>query len=257
MRFHRVLGPSAILLLIAHVVFLALAEFQDGGSLGDLFIPFWSPSTRSIDILAFYALLLLGRLAYDRRMRYERWLFIHRLTGLVFLGGALHGAMEPGTIADFEPLRTWMVILLLAGGASWLYRVVLFNRLGPRYPYRLETVVSRGSNIIDLVMRPVERRMMYEPGTFAFLRIPTMEGQQKELHPFSISSSPVERDLRFSSGQSETSRAGCPLSSPGLTWRFTAHLAASPPTALLLSAGSSALALGLVSHPSSACLLLN
>jgi len=197
-RFHRVLGPSAILLLIAHVVFLALAEFQDGGSLGDLFIPFWSPSTRSIDILAFYALLLLGRLAYDRRMRYERWLFIHRLTGLVFLGGALHGAMEPGTIADFEPLRTWMVILLLAGGASWLYRVVLFNRLGPRYPYRLETVVSRGSNIIDLVMRPVERRMMYEPGTFAFLRIPTMEGQQKELHPFSISSSPVERDLRFS-----------------------------------------------------------
>ena len=197
-RFHKVLGPSAILLLIAHVVFLALAEFQDGGSLGDLFIPFWSPSTRSIDILAFYALLLLGRLAYDRRMRYERWLFIHRLTGLVFLGGALHGAMEPGTIADFEPLRTWMVILLLAGGASWLYRVVLFNRLGPRYPYRLETVVSRGSNIIDLVMRPVERRMMYEPGTFAFLRIPTMEGQQKELHPFSISSSPVDRDLRFS-----------------------------------------------------------
>ena len=131
-------------------------------------------------------------------MRYERWLFVHRLTGLVFLGGALHGAMEPGTIADFEPLRTWIVILMLAGGASWFYRVVLFNRLGPRYPYRLETVVSRGSNIIDLVMRPVERRMMYEPGTFAFLRIPTMEGQQKELHPFSISSSPVDRDLRFS-----------------------------------------------------------
>ena len=197
-RFHRVLGPSAILLLIAHVVFLALAEFQNGGSLGDVFIPFWSQSTRSIDILAFYALLLLGGLAYDHRMRYERWLFVHRLTGLVFLGGALHGAMEPGTIADFEPLRTWMVILLLAGGASWVYRVVLFNRLGPRYPYRLETVVSRGSNIIDLVMRPVERRMMYEPGTFAFLRIPTMEGQQKELHPFSISSSPVDRDLRFS-----------------------------------------------------------
>ena len=71
-RFHRVLGPSAILLLIAHVVFLALAEFQDGGSLGDLFIPFWSPSTRSIDILAFYALLLLGRLAYDRYLPVRR-----------------------------------------------------------------------------------------------------------------------------------------------------------------------------------------
>ena len=40
--------------------------------------------------------------------------------------------------------------------------------------------------------------MIYEPGTFVFLRVPDMEGQEKELHPFSISSSPVERDLRLS-----------------------------------------------------------
>jgi predicted ferric reductase len=197
-RFHRILGPSAILLLIAHVIFLALVEIESGTSIGNVFIPFSSESARSIDIIVFYLLLLLGGLAYDRRMSYERWLSVHRLTGLVFLGGAAHAAMEPGTIADFEPLRTWMVILILAGGAAWLYRVVLFNRLGPRYPYRLETVVSRGSNIIDLVMRPVDRRMMYEPGTFVFLRVPSMEGQQKELHPFSISSTPVDRDLRVS-----------------------------------------------------------
>jgi predicted ferric reductase len=184
--------------LIAHVIFLALVELERGTSIGNVFIPFWSESARSIDIIVFYLLLLLGGLAYDHRMRYERWLSVHRLTGLVFLGGAAHAAMEPGTIADFEPLRTWMVILILAGGAAWLYRVVLFNRLGPRYRYRLETIVQHGSNIIDLVMRPTDRRMMYEPGTFVFLRVPDMEGQQKELHPFSISSSPVDRDLRVS-----------------------------------------------------------
>jgi predicted ferric reductase len=47
-------------------------------------------------------------------------------------------------------------------------------------------------------MRPTDRRLMYEPGTFVFLRVPSMEGQQKELHPFSISSTPVDRDLRVS-----------------------------------------------------------
>jgi predicted ferric reductase len=197
-RFHRILGPSAILLLIAHVIFLALVQLEGGTSIGDVFIPFWSESARSIDIIIFYLLLLLGALAYDRRMSYERWLWVHRLTGLVFLGGTAHAAIEPGTIADFEPLRTWVVILVLAGGAAWLYRVVLFNRLGPRYRYWLETVVPRGANIIDLVMRPVDRRMIYEPGTFVFLRVPDMEGQQKELHPFSISSTPVDRGLRLS-----------------------------------------------------------
>ncbi len=229
-RFHRILGPSAILLLIAHVIFLALAEFKTGTSIANLFIPFWSESARSIDIIVFYLLLLLGALAYDRRMSYERWLSVHRLTGLVFLGGAAHAAMEPGTIADFEPLRTWMVILILAGGAAWLYRVILFNRLGPRYRYRLETVVSRGSNIIDLVMRPVERRMMYEPGTFVFLRVPDMEGQQKELHPFSISSSPVDRDLRVSirtignfTLQLPALKSGTPLDVYGPFGGFTSH----------------------------------
>ena len=197
-RFHRILGPLAILLLVVHVILLTLAELQNGTSIGNVLIPFWSESARSMDILVFYFLLLLGGLAYDRRMSYERWLSIHRLIGLIFLGGAFHAATEPGTIADFEPLRTWMVILMLAGGAGWLYRVLLFNRLGPRYRYRLETIVSRGSSVIDCVMRPVERRMMYEPGTFVFLRIPVLEGQEKELHPFSISSSPVERDLRVS-----------------------------------------------------------
>ena len=197
-RFHRVLGPSAIGLMIGHVIFLAVAALQDGASIGDLFIPFLFQSARSIDIVVFYLLLLLAALAYDRRMRYERWILIHRLMGPVFLGGAAHAAMEPGTIADFEPLRTWMVILMLVGSAAWLYRVVLFSQLGPSYRYRLETIVSRGSDIIDLVMRPVERRMMYEPGTFVFLRVPDLERQKKELHPFSISSSPVDRDLRLS-----------------------------------------------------------
>ncbi len=197
-RFHRIVGPSAIVLLVVHVIFLALDALGNGTSIGNLFIPFWSQSARSIDILAFYLLLLLGGLAYDRRMSYERWLFVHRFLGPLFLAGTAHAAMEPGTIADFEPLRTWIVILILAGGAAWLYRVLLFDRLGPRYYYRLETVVSRGSNIVELVMRPVDRRMMYEPGTFVFLRVPDLEGAEKELHPFSLTSSPVDRDLRLS-----------------------------------------------------------
>ena len=197
-HFHRIVGPSAIVLLVVHVILLALDALRNGASIGDFFIPFWSQSARSIDILAFYLLLVLGGLAYDHRMSYERWLFIHRFIGPLFLAGTAHAAMEPGTIADFEPLRTWIVILILAGGAAWLYRVLLFDRLGPRYYYCLETVASRGSNIVELVMRPVDRRMMYEPGTFVFLRVPDLAGHEKELHPFSLTSSPVDRDLRLS-----------------------------------------------------------
>src|SRR5215510_2139546 len=83
-RFHRILGPSAVVLLIAHVIFLALMEIERGASIANLFIPFWSESARSIDIIVFYLLLLLGGLAYDRRMRYERWFFNDPLTTQIY-----------------------------------------------------------------------------------------------------------------------------------------------------------------------------
>lgn len=196
-RLHRRLGLAALLLLLAHALLLALDALHVGTPVADVLLPFHGDPERGLDILAFWILVGLGALAYDKRLRHERWLVLHRIIGLLFLLGTLHAATEPGTIQDFEPLRTWIVILLLIGGGAWLYRVLLFRRFGPLYHYRVETLVQH-EGMIDLVMRPRDRRMMYEPGTFVFIAVPGFEGQQRELHPFSISSSPVERDLRVS-----------------------------------------------------------
>ena len=72
-RLHRKLGLAALLLLAAHVALLAADAVAQGASLAAVLVPFWSRDERSIDILAFYALIGLGLLAYDRRLRHERW----------------------------------------------------------------------------------------------------------------------------------------------------------------------------------------
>jgi len=197
-KLHRRLGMAAMALLILHVIFLAAYELQKGGSVGQILVPFWSEDTRTIDILVFYGLILLGALAFDKRMRHERWLAFHRLIGLLFLAGIGHAALEPGTIQSFEPLRIWIVILLLIGLIAWLYRVFLFRYFGPRYRYQLDAIEPRGDATVDLVMRPLDRRMMYEPGTFVFVRIRDLAEHKSEFHPFSLSSTPVETELRVS-----------------------------------------------------------
>lgn len=197
-HLHRVIGPAAVLLLVAHAIFLALMSVEAGTPVGEIFIPFWTPDARSIDILLFYGIVALALLAYDTRMKYEWWLFLHRFIGLLLIGGTIHAATEPGTIGAYEPLRTWVVLLIVVGAGAWLYRIFLFNRFGPLYRYKLSQAAKRGGEYVDLVMRPVDRRMMYEPGTFVFVRVPGMAHHRTELHPFSISSSPVERDLRVS-----------------------------------------------------------
>lgn len=197
-RLHRRLGLWALLLLVAHVVFLVLNAAASGQPVWVMLVPFWSDEARTIDIIAFYVLIGLGLLAYEKRMRYERWLSLHRLIGLVFLLGTAHAALQDSTIQLFEPLRTWIVILLLAGAAAWIYRVFLFSTFGPRFRYVVDRVVSRGADVVDLEMLPLDRRMMYQPGTFVFLRAPSLAGHSRELHPFSLSSTPVARDLRVS-----------------------------------------------------------
>lgn len=197
-HLHRKLGLAALLMLIAHVVLLVLDAVRQGESVATLLIPFWSIDERSIDILAFYVLIGLGVLAYDTRLRYERWLALHRLIGLVFLAGTVHAAMSPGTIQDFEPLRTWMILLLLVGILAWVYRVFYFRQLGPLYRYKVQKVEPKNYGTIDLVLQPIAKRMMYEPGAFVFISVPSFKGKERELHPFSISSSPVDRNLRVS-----------------------------------------------------------
>lgn len=118
-RLHRKLRVTALVLLAIHVVLLAADAVAKGESAAAILVPFWSPERGSIDILAFYVLIGLGVLAYDRRLRYEHWLLLHRAIGPLFLFGTLHAAMQPGTINQYEPLRTWIVILLLVGAIAW------------------------------------------------------------------------------------------------------------------------------------------
>lgn len=197
-RLHRKIGLAALVLLGIHGIFLAADAAWRGTPVAEVLVPFYAPGPRAADIIAFYALMGLGVLAYDRRLRHERWLALHRIIGVLFVLGTLHAAIEPGTIRSFEPLRTWMVILLVVGAAAWAYRVFLFLRFGPRYRYQVDAVRPRGAQTIDLVLRPTQQRMMYDPGTFAFIRVPQFKDRANELHPFSISSSPVDRELRFS-----------------------------------------------------------
>jgi predicted ferric reductase len=197
-RLHRQFGLAAFILLGVHTVLLAADALAQGASVAAVFVPFAAPGSRSFDIITFYLLAGLGILAYDQRMQHERWLALHRVVGVLFLVGTLHAAIEPGTIHAYEPLRTWIVILLLVGAIAWGYRVLFFRRFGPHYRYQVEGVVPRGAHTVDLVMHPLERRMMFEPGTFVFIGVPSFKGRERELHPFSISSSPLDRNLRVS-----------------------------------------------------------
>ncbi len=197
-RWHRRLGLMSIVFLGVHVALLAADAAINGISVAFVLLPFSSPGQRSLDIVLFYLLMVLGALAYDRRLRHEKWLKLHRMVGILYIAGIIHASIEPGSIRNFEPLRTWFVIMLLVGAGAWSYNVLLFRRVGPVHRYVVNAVRPHGRNIIDLILTPSDRRMMFSPGAFVLIRVPSFKGMEGELHPFSIASSPVERDVQLS-----------------------------------------------------------
>ncbi|MDF2095104.1 ferredoxin reductase family protein [Aquibaculum arenosum] len=214
-RLHRQLAPWAVGLIVVHVAMLVPMTIGEGGSLGDLLIPFWSPTAFTPDSLALIALLIWTGFAYARWWSYEGWLALHNFIGPIFLIGTAIAIRNPGTtVVHYEPLRFWIWLLILVGLGAWAYRVA-YRWIAPRFNYRVEAVTLRNHDTVDCILRPQDRRMLHEPGTFVFINRPGPEGKRWELHPFSVSSSPTERDLRISARMVGDFTRALPAMAPG------------------------------------------
>ena len=194
LRVHRRLGECALLLMLVHLLTLLPGAAQ----LAPLLLPFVEHWPKTLGVLSLWAFMLLSALAFWRRLPYQAWLLLHRWMGLPFLLGGAHAMGAASDVAGNEPLRFWMLLWVALGALAWCYRMLFFPALGPRYDYRVERVVARGAGAWDLLLQPTAMRMNFEPGRFAFIAIRGVPGLPAEHHPFSISSSPAERQLRFS-----------------------------------------------------------
>ncbi len=198
-QLHRVTGPLAIGLTILHIALLVPLFLAEQQPVAALFVPFreGSPLVFTVAILTTYGFVALGLAAYAARLSYERWRALHLLNGLLFVA-AMGVSLIQGSLAAFEPLRLWMGMLAFVGVGSYFHHVVLFRRTGPKFVYRVAEVVTRGPDGFDLVLVPEDHRMSYAPGKFVFLTIAEGDRWSSEMHPFSLSSTPVRRELRLS-----------------------------------------------------------
>lgn len=193
-RLHRRLGEVAITLAIVHLV----ALIPETRKLVTLILPFTSSWWKTVGAFAIWGFIILGLLALWKRIPYQIWLSIHKWIGVPFLLTCVHGFFATSDILGYEPLRTWMLLWMALGSGAWIYRTFIYKAAGPRYDYVVAESTPRGNDTWDLLLRPTNVRMNYEPGKFAFISVKNSPGLPDEQHPFSISSSPVRRELRFS-----------------------------------------------------------
>lgn len=189
LRFHRVAGLTAAIFAVLHPVFLSLGN----GSFG-LLTRLDTPWQITAGKLTMIFILLYGGAALFRaglKIPFQIWLRMHNAGAPVIIAGAfLHSWFTAVQYMDPSLKAVWFGL----GGLSLFsyLHLTVYQRLTARKNAIEITAVNRiTASSWEIVMG--KKPFSYLPGQFLFLTLLRGRGLPVEEHPFTISSSPLNK----------------------------------------------------------------
>ncbi len=204
MRFHRTMGLTGFFLILLHPVALTssyLLQFPE--LVKDFLWPVWGWKLLgqiSFSLLLLIVVLSVWTVAF--KLKYHWWRRIHTLMYLVILGGFIHSLKLGSDLFAGSSLRYYWYGLGTLALLSFLHSRVI-NPLWPRlHPYTIASVQAPATRVHTIAFEENPKHTVaYAPGQFLFVKF-LSNGITGEWHPFTISSSPTEPNLKISAKES-------------------------------------------------------
>lgn len=191
-KYHHMTGAWSFLLLLHHPLFLAI-DALPRANLSLNYLWFSGNLSDNFGLLALYGMALLLILTLLINLPYSVWKKTHEYMGVTLIFASLHVFTVMSDVTFFWPLKIWVWSNIFLAGIAIVYRRFLYEFIGPKYEYVVESVERKGE-VIDLVFRPGKKIMPYSAGQFVFVSFP---GISKEKHPFSIASASDKEQIRL------------------------------------------------------------
>lgn len=220
-RIHHRIGLVAYNLLIGHGVLMIASVWVTGSFDAAVRLVFATSWTVTFGTLALAGMIVVMGLTLYAHVNHEMFLWLHRFFGLVFALGALHAFRTPGTKALSPALTIYLAVFVLAAIVAYFYRSLLGDLFVRRRQYRVAHINRRGGEVAEITLEPSDGALPFTPGQFVFLTFQSsslrewfrpfsreQSGQttelislrtgaiRKQFHPFSITSSPDQRELQ-------------------------------------------------------------
>lgn len=193
--FHRAMAIFAVFLLLIHPILLS-AGSKGFSLLYRLDVSPFIWTGRGVLILLLI-IIFISMYRVTIRMDFQRWLRAHStLSIIIVLGGFLHSFFIG---MDFEqlPMQILWIFLLVQALFFYVYHRNLRLKRLHRNIYRVVDVVQESHNVYTLKFQPSKGTapLQYLPGQFHFITLHREDFQPVEEHPFTISSSPSQKDI--------------------------------------------------------------
>lgn len=202
-KWHRLIGPYSLYLILAHVVFVTV-----GYSMADK-INLWSEWWNVVltmewmlpALAGFICMMMIGVTSYRRvrgKLKYETWWAIHLYAYLGVALSFMHQIVDGSMFIGQPAMKTWWTAIYIGTFGLVLWFRVLVPIVSSLYHgFRVESVVIENHNTISVIMKGRHLdELGAQGGQFFGFRFMTRR-YWWESHPYSISASPRNDRLRI------------------------------------------------------------
>lgn len=196
--FHKTMAMAAGLILILHP-FLLAAGAKNWGLLTRFDQP-WYLLLGKINLVLLLTTITISTLYKQLHLTYEQWRLLHNLIAVLLLTFGFIHSLYIGDDLEPLPMRGVWGLLLILGSAGYLYHKILGPWFRRHHPYHIAALDREGPHVwtVKLTPPPGQPSPQYLPGQFQFLTFYRSPVARSEEHPFTISSSPTNREYHTS-----------------------------------------------------------
>lgn len=193
---HSRIGAIAFSMLLFHPLFLVVKYLViSTGEAALFFVPFMNmPITWGI--IGLLIMIILISFTFYIKLRYNKWKMSHYFMKLAFFFAVLHTFLISSDISRNDLLRYYMLALVFIVAFVSIRKVVYDKLSIKKFKYKVVGVRVLNQDIVEVEMQALKDKMTFTAGQFAFFSFRSL-GVTGESHPFSISSSIKENNLKI------------------------------------------------------------
>jgi predicted ferric reductase len=198
-KAHHIFGTVSFLLVLFHPLFLASRLIVSSIRYAAQFLLPINGFAQNVGELALVSMLLFLIMTFFINMKYNHWKFSHRFLGASFILASMHVMLISSDTSRNVALRIFMVLVILVGVGSFVYRTLLGKMVVRKRKYVIKDIRPLDNTLTELTFAPAgptEQPMRFIPGQFVFISLQTKGFT--EPHPFTISSSNADENIRLS-----------------------------------------------------------
>ncbi len=192
-KAHHLMGVLAFVLVLFHPLLLVIKFVPSQLYLAAVYLLPSSSWPVNFGIVALLSMILLIVLTIFAHMTYQKWKVSHKFMGLVFIIACFHVFLVTTDITFYPILKYYMLGISFLGLAAFSYTLIK-PVLHTSLLYEVSKVNTQYPQLTLISLKPKGNSLQFKAGQFVFIKI-RGSNLPKEQHPFTIASSPSEKEI--------------------------------------------------------------